>query len=52
MDDCTDLSLNILGKSIQSSLFINKRNFDKMFYIINFGINDWTKSMLSLTPCK
>ena len=30
----------------------NKRNFDKMSYMINFGINDWTKSMLSVTPCK
>ena len=29
-----------------------KRNFDKRSYMINFGINDWRKSMLSITPCK
>ena len=52
MNDCADLSLKILGKSTTVYSFINKRNFDKMSYMINFGINDWTKSMLSITPCK
>ena len=49
MDDCTDLSLKMLGKSIKSiPLFIK----GILSYMINFGINDWTKSMLSVTPCK
>ena len=52
MDDCTDLSLKMLGRSIKTIPLLNKRNFDKMSYMINFGINDWTKSMLSVTPCK
>ena len=52
MDDCTDLSLKMLGKINKVHTFINKRNFDKMSYMIYFGINDWTKSMLSVTPCK
>ena len=49
MDDCTDLSLKILGKSINFiSLLIKGIYFDEMSYMINFGINDWTKSMLSI----
>ena len=52
MDDCTNLSLKMLGKSIKSIHVLIIRNFDKMSYMINFGINDWTKSMLSVTPCK
>ena len=52
MDDCTDLSLKILGKSIKSFPLLIKGILIKMSHMINFGINDWTKSMLSITPYK
>ena len=52
MDDSTDLSLKMLGKSIKSMPLLIKGIFDKVSYMLNFGINDWTKSMLSVTPCK
>ena len=46
MDDCTDLSPSMLGKSIKSiSLLI--KTFNKRSYMINFGIDDWTKSILT-----
>ena len=30
--------------------FVDKMNFDKMSNMINFRINIWTESMLSITP--
>ena len=29
--------------------FINERDFDKMSLVINFSIDKWTESMLSIT---
>ena len=29
--------------------FINERDFDKMSLVVNFSINKWTESMLSIT---
>ena len=43
MDDCTDLSLKMLGKSIKSIPLLIEGILKKMSYMINFGINDWTK---------
>ena len=31
---------------------MKERNFNKMSYMINYGIDDGTKSMLSITPRK
>ena len=41
----------MLGKSIKSIPLLIKGISIKC-HMINFGINDWTKSMLSVTPCK
>ena len=51
MDDCTHLSLKMLGKSIKSIPLLIKGILKKN-YMINFGINDWTKSMLGIIHCK
>ena len=31
--------------------FIDERNFNKTSNVIRFGIDKWTKSMLSITSC-
>ena len=32
--------------------FINEGNFNEIPYMIRFGIDKWTKSMLSITSCQ
>ena len=42
----------MLGKSIKAiPLLINERNFNKTSNVIRFGIDKWTKSMLSIASC-
>ena len=51
--DCvTDVCWNMLGKSIKSIPLLMKRILFKMPNMIRFGIDKWTKSMLSITSFK
>ena len=38
--------------SVYVNSFNNERNFNEMPYMIRFGIDKWTKSMLSITSCQ
>ena len=50
--DCiTDLSWNMLGRSIKSIPLLMKGIFNKTSNVIRFGIDKWTKCMLSITSC-
>ena len=44
-----DLSLKILGKSINSILLFMKGTFYEMSFVICFRIDKWPESMLSIT---
>ena len=48
----TDLSLNILGKLMNSIPLLTNNNFDEMPNMINFGDYIWPRSMWSVTPGK
>ena len=52
MDEITDLSLKILGRSIKSIRLFKKRNFDKISFMVAFTLDKSTKSMLSITSCQ
>ena len=52
INDITLLSRNMLGKSMNSNTFINELNFDEVSNVVNFRINERTKSMLSITSSK
>ena len=49
IEEITDLSLDILGKLMNSIPLLTLLNFNKMFNMINFGVYIWPKSMLSVT---
>ena len=50
IDEVTDLSLKLLGKSVNSfNSFIYERNIYEIPFVICFRIDKWTESMLSIT---
>ena len=49
IDEVTYLSLKNTSQIYKIHSFIYERDFDKMPLVINFSIDKWTESMLSIT---